>query len=87
MLEDILLIKDIHYKAAEKIIPKLLPLKQDKIVIAICGESGAGKSELAHVLGRSIRNAGKFVKIFRFFDNFWKISPNVNKGPISDPCF
>jgi uridine kinase len=74
MLEDILLIKDIHYKAAEEIFQKLMPFKKDKMVIAICGESGAGKSELAHVLGRKIRNAGKFVKILHS-DNYYKVAP------------
>jgi uridine kinase len=75
MLEDVLLIKDIHYRAAEDILQKLLPLKPgSKTVIAICGESGAGKSELAHVLGRKIRNAGKLVKILHS-DNYYNIAP------------
>jgi uridine kinase len=75
MLEDVLLINDVHHKAAEKILQKLIPLKSgSKTVIAICGESGAGKSELAHVLGRKIRNAGKLAKILHS-DNYYKIAP------------
>ena len=42
MLEDVLLIKDIHHRAAEDILQKLIPLKPgSKTIIAICGESGA----------------------------------------------
>jgi len=75
MLEDVLLIKDMHYRAAEDILQKLMPLKTgNKTVIAICGESGTGKSELAHVLGRKIRNAGKRAKILHS-DNYYKIAP------------
>ena len=78
MLEDVLLLKDIHYKAAEKILDRLIPFKKDKIVIAVCGESGAGKSELAHVIGRNISNTGKLVKILHS-DNYYKIAQRKDR--------
>lgn len=74
MLEDILLIEEKHHKAAEQILQRLMPLQSNKMVIAICGESGTGKSELAHVLGRKIRNAGKLAKILHS-DNYYKTEP------------
>ncbi|MHB2155970.1 uridine kinase family protein [Calditrichota bacterium GD2] len=74
MLEDVLLLKDHHYQAAEQILQKLLPLNSNRTVIGISGESGAGKSELAHVLGRKIRQHGKLAKILHI-DNYYKVPP------------
>jgi len=74
MLEDVLLLKDEHYKAAEQILQRLLPLNSKRTVIGISGESGAGKSELAYVLGRKIRQNGKLAKILHI-DNYYKIAP------------
>ena len=77
MLEDVLLIKEKHHKAADQIYQKLrLSLGSNRLVIAICGESGAGKSELAHVFGRKIRNEGKLAKILHI-DNYYKIAPRM----------
>ncbi len=77
MLEDILLIQEKHYKAADQIYQKLrLLLGSNRLVIAVCGESGAGKSELAHVLGRKIRNEGNLVKILHI-DNYYIIAPRM----------
>ncbi len=77
MLEDELLIQEEHYKAADKIYQKLrLSLGSNRLVIAICGESGAGKSELAHVLGRKIRNEGNLAKILHI-DNYYNIAPRL----------
>lgn len=74
MLEDVLLIEDKHHQAAEQILQRLLPLNSRRTVIAISGESGAGKSELAHVLGRKIRQNGKLAKIIHI-DNYYNIAP------------
>ena len=74
MLEDVLLLKDVHYKAAEQILQRLLPLNSNRTVIGISGESGAGKSELAHVLGRKIRQKGKLAKIIHI-DNYYLVPP------------
>lgn len=58
MLSDILLISSKHRRAAKIISGKVLVKKQEKeekqsgyrFIVAISGESGAGKSELAHAL-------------------------------------
>lgn len=74
MLGDILLIQDKHRNAGEIIIQKILKMKKDKLVIAISGESGSGKSELAHVIAKGLRNHGIFAKPFHT-DNFYKTHP------------
>jgi len=74
MLEDVLLIDDKHHQAAEQILQRLLPLNSSRTVVAVSGESGAGKSELAHVLGRKIRQNGKLAKIIHI-DNYYNIIP------------
>jgi len=74
MLEDVLLINEKHHKAAEQILKRLQPLNTNRTAIAICGESGAGKSELAHVLGRKIRQNGKLAKVMHI-DNYYNIAP------------
>ena len=74
MLGDILLINDNHRKAAEQIVSRLSKIKSDKMVIAIGGESGAGKSELAHVVSRRLKEIGELAKVLHI-DNYYKVSP------------
>ena len=74
MLGDVLLITDNHRKAAEQIVSRLGRFKSDKVVIAIGGESGAGKSELAHVVSRRLKDGGELAKILHI-DNYYKVSP------------
>ena len=74
MLEDVLLIEKKHHQAAEQILQRLLPFNSQRTIVAISGESGAGKSELAYVLGRKIRQNGKLVKIIHS-DNYYNIAP------------
>jgi len=74
MLGDVLLITDNHKKAAEQIVSRLGKFKSDKVVIAIGGESGAGKSELAHVISRRLKERGELAKILHS-DNYYKVSP------------
>ena len=74
MLGDVLLIADVHKKAAEQIVSRLGEIKSDKMVIAIGGESGAGKSELAHVVSRRLKERGELAKILHI-DNYYKVPP------------
>ena len=74
MLGDVLLITDNHRKAAEQIVERLGEIKSDKVVMAIGGESGAGKSELAHVVSRRLKERGELAKILHI-DNYYKVSP------------
>jgi uridine kinase len=74
MLGDILLITEKHEKAAEQIVDRLGKIKSGRMVIAIGGESGSGKSELAHVVSRRLKNRGERAKILHI-DNYYKVSP------------
>jgi uridine kinase len=74
MLGDVLLIQDKHRLAGEQIIQKILKIKKDKLIVAISGESGSGKSELAHVVAKGLRKHGIFAKPLHT-DNFYKTHP------------
>ena len=74
MLGDVLLITEKHEKAAEQIADRLGRIESDKMVIAIGGESGSGKSELAHVVSRRLKDKGELAKILHI-DNYYKVSP------------
>ncbi len=74
MLGDVLLITKKHEKAAAQIVDRLGRIESDKMVIAIGGESGSGKSELAHVTSRRLKDKGKLAKILHI-DNYYKIPP------------
>lgn len=74
MLGDILLIQEKHKKAGEAILKKILQIKKEKFVVAISGESGSGKTELAHVIAKSLRKHGIFAKPVHT-DNFYTTHP------------
>ena len=58
MLGDVLLITEKHQKAGEIIIERILANRKPKMMIGISGESGSGKSELAHVIAKGLRENG-----------------------------
>jgi uridine kinase len=74
MLGDVLLIEEKHNKAAGKLQDLLQDVDNDKFIIAISGESGSGKSELAHVLAKNIKKTGDLAKILHI-DNYYRIPP------------
>ncbi|QIA08967.1 uridine kinase family protein [Draconibacterium halophilum] len=81
MLGDVLLIQDKHKEAAESINVRLqekLSAKKKgyRFIVAISGESGAGKSELSHSLALLLKKGGARVKILHT-DNYYKIPPNL----------
>jgi len=60
MLGDILLINDMHKEAAEAICKHVLEdletrEERYRYIVGISGESGSGKSELSHTLGKALR--------------------------------
>ncbi|MFX0123517.1 MAG: uridine kinase [Candidatus Hodarchaeota archaeon] len=76
MLGDVLLISDKHKKAAKQIIERLGDLNMlEKYSMAIGGESGSGKSEVAHMVSKLLKKRGKYAKIVHT-DNYYKIPPN-----------
>jgi len=74
MLGDVLLIEEKHRKAGEIIIGEILKRKHEKYIVAISGESGSGKTELAHVIAKGLRAHGIMAKPLHT-DNFYRSHP------------
>ena len=79
MLGDILLINDMHKEAAASICEIVLKDLEEKgeryrYIVGISGESGSGKSELAHALGKALKENHIRVKVIHT-DNYYKIQP------------
>ena len=86
MLGDVLLINDLHKAAAESIMERVLADKEKKesidadykYVVAISGESGAGKSELSHSLALLLKAMDIRVKVLHT-DNYYLVPPLLRK--------
>lgn len=81
MLSDVLLINDLHKEAAKSIYDYLLEARKKKknnyrFIVAISGESGAGKSELSHSLALLLKKERMRVKILHT-DNYYAVPPNL----------
>ncbi len=74
MLGYVLLIAEKHQKAGEIIIENILNHRKPKMMIGISGESGSGKSELAHVIAKGLRKHGIIAKPLHI-DNYYRIHP------------
>ena len=79
MLGDILLINDMHKEAAQLIFEHIKTgcINMDeryRCIVGISGESGSGKSELAHALGKLLKDNNIRVKVIHT-DNYYKIQP------------
>jgi uridine kinase len=79
MLGDVLLINDMHKEAAQAIFDYMMDFCKHKderyrCVIGISGESGSGKSELAHSLGKLLKEKNIRVKVIHT-DNYYRIQP------------
>jgi len=74
MLGDVLLITDNHKKAAEQLISHLDKLPGNKIVLAIGGESGSGKTEIAHEVAIILKSRNTPAKVMHI-DNYYLTSP------------
>ncbi|GAB1403691.1 hypothetical protein MASR1M74_08690 [Lentimicrobium sp.] len=74
MLGDVLLITEKHENAAKLIVPYILENRKDKFIIAISGESGSGKTELAHVIAKMLRKVNIICKPVHI-DNYYRILP------------
>jgi uridine kinase len=74
MLHDVLLITKKHKQAAKKIVKHINTMKGGKIVIAIGGESGSGKTELGHQVAYLLKMQRTPAKIMHI-DNYYKTSP------------
>jgi uridine kinase len=74
MLGDVLLIEEKHRVAGQKIVEFILKNRKEKMMVGISGESGSGKSELAHVIARLLRKEGIMAKPIHI-DNYYRILP------------
>jgi len=79
MLGDVLLINDMHKEAAQAICERVMADRESKgeryrYVVGISGESGSGKSELAHALGTCMKHHNIRVKVIHT-DNYYRIQP------------
>ena len=74
MLGDVLLIAEKHERAGAQIVARIDEIESDKVVVAIGGESGSGKSELAHVVARALKDQGRLAKILHI-DNYYTVRP------------
>jgi len=73
------LINDMHKDAARTIAKKVMEDRgtrdeRYRYVVGISGESGSGKSELAHSLGLTLKESNIRVKVIHT-DNYYKIQP------------
>ena len=74
MLGDVLLIEEKHKKAADQIITYLGKMSGEKLILAIGGESGSGKTEVAHEVARKLKIANTPAKVMHI-DNYYLTSP------------
>lgn len=74
MIGDVLLIEEKHQKAGDQILEYLQNITKYKYIIAIGGESGSGKSELAHVIAKKLKSQGEYAKIMHV-DNYYIVPP------------
>lgn len=74
MLGDILLITEKHETAGKVIFDKIMAEKKDRYIVAISGESGSGKTELAHVVAKLLKSEGIRAKPLHI-DNYYRIHP------------
>ena len=79
MRGDKILIRKYHTKAAEKIVKALLPeiLSSSRYVITIAGESGAGKTEIAHELTNVLRKKNIRSALVHQ-DDYFRYPPKTN---------
>lgn len=74
---DKLIIKEHHTRIAREIVDILAEQFEDKFVISVGGESGAGKSEIASELSRIMNEDGIVTKILQQ-DDYFVFPPKTN---------
>jgi len=79
MLGDVLLITEDHKKAASEILWYLDKIAGEKVILAVGGESGSGKTEIAHEIARALKKRGTPAKVMHI-DNYYLTSP-VERTP------
>jgi uridine kinase len=76
MFGELLYITQNHEKASRQLLRYIEDVEAKKYVIAIAGDSGAGKSGIAHVLSKFLKQEGDPAKVLHI-DNFYKVPPKA----------
>lgn len=74
MINDVVTIEKKHTNAATTLFERVMRDRKIKFIVAISGEVGTGKCEIAHELGRKLVEAGLSVKLLHM-DNYYHIPP------------
>ena len=74
MLGDVLLIEEKHKIVGKQLAEMVLKQGNKRLIVAISGESGSGKSELSHCMAMELKGNGLKAKILHS-DDYYKISP------------
>ena len=80
MLGDKLVITDYHLAAAAKILPlvrRKLAISGSGVTVTVAGESGSGKSEVAHCLSSALTEEGRACLILGQ-DDYFRLPPKTN---------
>ncbi len=75
MIGDVLLIEQKHERVARELSARIRRHDHQRLVVAIGGESGSGKSEIAESLRKVLHNEELRVKILHL-DNYYKVPPS-----------
>ncbi len=74
MLGEVLCIAPQHKKAANAIVEYIKKLADTKVIVAVSGESGSGKSAIGHEIAHLLKAQGTPAKVMHI-DNYYKTSP------------
>ncbi|RLB53314.1 MAG: adenylylsulfate kinase, partial [Deltaproteobacteria bacterium] len=81
MIGDKLVITDYHRRGARLVMDKLAPMLEAAagrvLAVSVAGESGSGKSEIAHCLGELAEQQGRHYVILGQ-DDYFKLPPRSN---------
>ncbi|GBD92258.1 uridine/cytidine kinase [bacterium BMS3Abin04] len=80
MKGDVLILEEHHYKAAKKIVKKIIgkiERNKNRYVIAVAGESGSGKSETAKALADELEKYG-IKSVILGQDDYFHLPPKSN---------
>ena len=77
MKGDRLSVKEHHTRIARQVVELLWPRMVDRYVVSVGGESGAGKSEIAHELARLLGEGGRPAAVIQM-DDYFVFPPKTN---------
>jgi len=80
MKGDVLIIEEHHFKAAKKIVEKIInkiKIKNNRFVVVVAGESGSGKSETAKALAIELEKS-KIKTVILGQDDYFHLPPKSN---------